>query len=153
MLIGERLRHLREQKGLSQRDVEEASGLLRCYISRVEHGYAVPSFKTLERFAAALNVPLYRLFCMGEDTLPTPNLTLRKTLEELADHPGASGSEARFLLKVKSVVGKMVESDRALLLDLARKQASAWGSLFQLAPVSFFERKPLWGNWLTQRVA
>jgi transcriptional regulator with XRE-family HTH domain len=124
MLIGERLRQLREQKTLSQGDVEKASGLLRCYISRVEHGHTVPSLETLERFAAALDVPLYRLFYTGEDTPPTPNLTPRKTLEELADDPGSSGSEARFLLKLKGLVGKMVESDRVFLLDFARKLAA-----------------------------
>ena len=124
MLIGQRLRQLREQKGFSQGDIEKASGLLRCYISRVEHGHTVPSLETLERFAAALDVPLYRLFYTGEDTPPTPNLTPRKTLEELADDPGASGSDARFLLKLKGVIGKMVESDRAFLLDFARKLAA-----------------------------
>lgn len=124
MLIGERLRQLREHKGLSQGDVEKSSGLLRCYISRVEHGHTVPSLETLERFAAALDVPLYRLFYTGEDTPPTPNLTPRKTLEELAEEPGNSGSEARFLLKLKGLVGKMVESDRAFLLDFARKLAA-----------------------------
>jgi transcriptional regulator with XRE-family HTH domain len=124
MLIGERLRQLREQKNLSQGDVEKSSGLLRCYISRVEHGHTVPSLETLERFAAALDVPLYRLFYTGEDTPPTPSLTPRKTLEELADDPGASGSEARFLLKLKGLVGKMVESDRVFLLDFARKLAA-----------------------------
>jgi transcriptional regulator with XRE-family HTH domain len=124
MLIGERLRQLREQKNLSQGDVEKSSGLLRCYISRVEHGHTVPSLETLERFAAALDVPLYRLFYTGEDAPPTPNLTPRKTLEELADDPGSSGSEARFLLKLKGLVGKMVESDRVFLLDFARKLAA-----------------------------
>jgi len=124
MLIGERLRQLRELKGLSQGDVEKTSGLLRCYISRVEHGHTVPSLETLERFAAALDVPLYRLFYTGEDTPPTPNLTPRKTLEELAEDPGTPGSEARFLLKLKGLVGKMVESDRAFLLDFARKLAA-----------------------------
>ena len=79
--------------------------------------------ETLERFAAALDVPLYRLFYTGEDTPPTPNLTPRKTLEELADDPGASGSEARLLVKLKGVIAKMVESDRAFLLDFARKLA------------------------------
>jgi transcriptional regulator with XRE-family HTH domain len=121
MLIGQRLRQLREHKGFSQGDIEKASGLLRCYISRVEHGHTVPSLETLERFAAALDLPLYRLFYTGEATPPTPNLTPRKTLEEVADDPGASGSEARFLLKLKGVVGKMAESDRAFLLDFARK--------------------------------
>jgi len=123
VLIGQRLRQLREQKGFSQGDIEKASGLLRCYISRVEHGHTVPSLETLERFAAALDVPLYRLFYTGEDTPPTPNLTPRKTLEELADDPGASGSDARFLLKLKGVVGKIVESDRRFLLDFATKLA------------------------------
>ena len=125
MLIGERLRQLREQKGFSQGDIENASGLLRCYISRVEHGHTVPSLETLERFAAALDVPLYRLFYTGEDPPPTPNLTPRQTLEELADEPGASGSEARFLLKLKGVAGKIVESDRRFLLDFARKLAAS----------------------------
>jgi len=124
MFIGERLRQLREEKNFSQGDVEKASGLLRCYISRVEHGHTVPSLETLERFAAALDVPLYRLFYTGEDAPPTPNLTPRRTLEELADDPGASGSEARFLLKMKGLVGKMVESDRVFLLDFARKLAA-----------------------------
>jgi transcriptional regulator with XRE-family HTH domain len=124
MLIGERLRQLREHKSLSQGDVEKASGLLRCYISRVEHGHTVPSLETLERFAAALDVPLYRLFYTGEDAPATPNLTPRKTLEELADDPGSSGSEARFLLKLKGLVGKMGDSDRVFLLDFARKLAA-----------------------------
>lgn len=124
MLIGERLRQLREQKSLSQGDIEKVSGLLRCYISRVEHGHTVPSLETLERFAAALDVPLYRLFYTGEDAPPTPNLTPRKTLEELAEDPGASGSEARFLLKLKGLVDKMGESDRVFLLDFARKLAA-----------------------------
>jgi transcriptional regulator with XRE-family HTH domain len=124
MLIGERIRQLREQKGLSQGDVEKASGLLRCYISRVEHGHTVPSLETLERFAAALDVPLYRLFYTGEDAPATPNLTPRKTLEELAEEGGPTGSEARFLLKLKSLTARMVETDRAFLLDFARKLAA-----------------------------
>ena len=124
MLIGERLRQLREHKGLSQGDVQKASGLLRCYISRVEHGHTVPTLGTLERFSAALDLPLYRLFYTEEDTPSIPNLTLRETLEKLADRPGASGSDARFLRKLKSLVGKMVDSDRALFLDVARKLAA-----------------------------
>ena len=121
MLIGQRIRQLREQRGFSQGDIEKASGLLRCYISRVEHGHTVPSLETLERFAGALDVPLYRLFYTGEDTPATPHLTPRKTLEELAEEPGVSGSEARFLLKLKALVGRMMEQDRTFLLDFARK--------------------------------
>ena len=124
MLIGEKLRQLREQRGLSQGDVEKASGLLRGYISRVENGHTVPTLETLERFAVALDVPLYRLFYTVEDTPQAPNLTTRKTLEELADHLGTLGSDARFLLKLKGLVRKMVDSDRALFLVVARKLAA-----------------------------
>jgi transcriptional regulator with XRE-family HTH domain len=67
MLIGERIRKLRERKDLSQEELEQRSGLLRCYISRVEHGHTVPSLESLERFAAALDIPLYRLFYEDHD--------------------------------------------------------------------------------------
>ena len=124
MIIGQRIRQLREEKGLSQGDIEKASGLLRCYISRVEHGHTVPSLDTLERFAAALDIPLYWLFHSGEDAPSTPHLTPRQSLEEMADQAGPSGTEARFLLKIKGLVASMADSDRAFLLDFARKLAS-----------------------------
>ncbi|HUI41224.1 MAG TPA: helix-turn-helix transcriptional regulator [Terriglobia bacterium] len=124
MLIGQRIRQLREQKGLSQGDIERSSGLLRCYVSRVEHGHTVPSLETLVRFAAALDVPLYQLFYNAEDAPATPNLTPRLTLEELADDTGPAGTEARFLLKLKEFIGRIVDSDRAFLLDFARKLAT-----------------------------
>ncbi|MGH9326709.1 MAG: helix-turn-helix domain-containing protein [Terriglobia bacterium] len=124
MLIGERIKQLREQKRLSQGDIEKASGLLRCYISRVEHGHTVPSLDTMERFAAALDVPLYRLFYSGEGAPPTPNLTERKGLEDLAQEEGEKGSEARFLLKLRTLMERMVETDRAFLLDFAKRLAA-----------------------------
>jgi len=124
MIIGERIRKIREEKKLSQGDVEHASGLLRCYISRVEHGHTTPSLETLERFAAALDVPLHRFFYAGDGLPATPNLTRRRSLEELADEAGPSGSEARFLLKLKGFVGRMGEPDKAFLLDFARKLAT-----------------------------
>jgi transcriptional regulator with XRE-family HTH domain len=124
MPIGTRLRQLREQKGMSQGDIEEITGLLRCYISRVENGHTVPSLETLERFAAALDVPLYRLFYTAEDSPPTPNLTPRRTLEQLAEEGGASGANARFLLKLKKYADKVVDADREVILSLAKRLAT-----------------------------
>ncbi len=46
MIIGDRLRALREEKKLSQGDIEKRTGLLRCYISRVENGHTVPAIET-----------------------------------------------------------------------------------------------------------
>ncbi|MGH9448748.1 MAG: helix-turn-helix domain-containing protein, partial [Terriglobia bacterium] len=94
------------------------------YISRVEHGHTVPSLDTLERFAAALGVPLYKLFYSGEQQPPLPNLSRRKTLEEAAEQEGNLGSEARFLLKLRALVERMAEGDRNFLLDFARKLAA-----------------------------
>ena len=62
MIIGDRLRELREIKNLSQGIIEQRTGLLRCYISRVENGHTVPSIETLEKLARALEVPMYQLF-------------------------------------------------------------------------------------------
>ena len=123
-MIGQRIRQLRQQKNLSQGDIEETTGLLRCYVSRVENGHTVPSLETLERFAAALSVPLYQLFYTGEDKPSTPHLTPHKTLEELAEEQGGKGSEARFLLKLRSFVTGIKEADRTVLLDLAKRLAT-----------------------------
>jgi len=126
MSIGQRIRHLRTQKGLSQGDIENRTGMLRGYISRVEHGHTVPSVETLQRFAAALDVPLYRLFYTAQDE-PMPAAAGGRppaSLEELAQATGAEGSDARFLLQLKDLVGQIVESDRTFLLDCARKLAT-----------------------------
>ena len=56
MVISDRLRQLREDKKLSQGDIEKRTGLLRCYISRVENGHTVPAIETLEKLARALEV-------------------------------------------------------------------------------------------------
>ena len=124
MFIGRRIRQLRERKGLSQGDVEAVSGMLRGYISRVEHGRTVPSLDSMERFAAALDVPLYQLFYEGEGAPPTPNRTPRETFDELAGQPGSNGTEARLMTMLKGLTSRMLESDRRLLLDLASRLAS-----------------------------
>ncbi len=124
MSIGARIRQIREQRGLSQGDIEKATGLLRCYTSRVENGHTVPSLETLERFAAALEVPLYKLFYTGEDPPATPNLTRRETLEELAQEDSKEGSDALFLLKLRALLRRIREPDRQVLLTLAKKLAT-----------------------------
>lgn len=124
MSIGMRIRQLRAQKGLSQGDIERVTGLLRCYTSRVENGHTVPSLETLERFAAALGVPLYQLFYSGGETDPTPHLSPRKSLEDQAEEDSKEGTDARFLLKLKGLVEHITESDRQVLLAMAKKLAA-----------------------------
>ena len=124
MIIGKRLRKIRDERGLSEGDIEHASGLLRCYISRVEHGRTLPSLDTPERFAAALDVPLYELFLSGDRLPTTTQLSPRHSLEELADEPGPSGSDARLLLNLREVISRMANPDKAFLLDFARRLAA-----------------------------
>lgn len=124
MVIGEKLRALREERKMSQGDVEKSTGVLRCYISRIENGHTIPSLETLERFAAALDVPLYKLFYSGNGDSSTPHLVQRKSLDELAEQPGKVGEEARFLLQFKSVVAKLGELDREVVLTVAKKLAT-----------------------------
>jgi transcriptional regulator with XRE-family HTH domain len=124
MIIGERLRQIREKKGLSQGDIEERTGLLRCYVSRVENGHTVPSLETMERFAGALDIQLHEIFYTGEELAAgaTPNLTPRQSLEEVADNQAAS--EESFMSKFKALMNRIAESDRKVLLVVARRMAT-----------------------------
>jgi transcriptional regulator with XRE-family HTH domain len=78
MVIGEKLKILRAQKKMSQGDVEKRTGLLRCYISRVENGHTVPSVDTLEKMARALEIPMYRLLT-DDAHVKKPNISVKST--------------------------------------------------------------------------
>jgi transcriptional regulator with XRE-family HTH domain len=121
MIIGDRLRALREEKKFSQGDIEKRTGLLRCYISRVENGHTVPAIETLEKMARALEVPLYQLFYDGEEPPVLPNLPKRKSADEIVC--GSAGKEARLLNKFRRLMGRIEEDDRRLLLYMAQKMA------------------------------
>ncbi len=121
MIIGDRLRAVREEKKLSQGDIEKRTGLLRCYISRVENGHTVPAIETLEKMARALEVPLYQLFYDGEEPPLLPNLPKRRSAANVAW--GSSGKDGRYLMKFRQNLSRMDEDDRQLLLFLAQKMA------------------------------
>ena len=121
MIIGDRLRELREEKSLSQGDIEKRTGLLRCYISRVENGHTVPAIETLEKMARALEVPLYQLFYEGDEPPKLPNLLKRKTTDDIVW--GNSGKQATYLHKLRKCLSKAGEGDRKLLLSFAQKLA------------------------------
>lgn len=121
MLIAERLRGLREKKKLSQGDIEKRTGLLRCYISRVENGHTVPSMETLEKFARAMDVPLYHLFYDGERPPKMPNALKFKPSSRT--EWGFSGKSARILDRFRILLQKLGNKDRELLLFMAQRMA------------------------------
>ena len=121
MIIGDRLRDMREQKKLSQGDIEKRTGLLRCYISRVENGHTVPAIETLEKMARALEVPMYQLFYDGEKHPQLPNLPRRKSSDDIAW--GSAGKDARYLSKLRRLLARTEEGNRKLILYMTQKMA------------------------------
>jgi transcriptional regulator with XRE-family HTH domain len=118
MVIGNRLKELRESKELSQGDIEKRTGLLRCYISRVENGHTVPAIDTLEKMARALEVPMYRLFHAGE--VPAG---LSRPQPQKDDEFGRKGAQADYFSKLRRLLAKMEPDDQKLLLHMAQKVA------------------------------
>lgn len=108
--IGMTIRDFRLQRGMSQGDIEKRTGLLRCYLSRVENGHTVPSLETLQKIAAALDLPLSQFF--AEDPVKeVPGMSLNE-------------DEIRFLTQVQRYSAHLGESDRRLLLAMVRKFAA-----------------------------
>jgi transcriptional regulator with XRE-family HTH domain len=117
MIIGQRLRQIREEKKISQGDIERKTGLLRCYISRVENGHTVPTVETLQKFAHALEVPMYQLFYDGEKP---PELPKRESTED-ATMWGSSGEDARILAKFRRLFSRLNENDLGLVHLIAQR--------------------------------
>jgi transcriptional regulator with XRE-family HTH domain len=114
MYIAERLRELRESKNLSQGEIEQRTGLLRCYISRVENGHTVPALETLVKFAHALEVPLYHLFYENEST-PAVKSRFPTGKKDWTSH----GKGQRLFNKIRQSLSRMTENDRRVLLAMA----------------------------------
>ena len=119
--IGIRIRDLRRRRGFSQRDLQQRTGLMRCYISRLENGHTVPTLEILERLAAALDLPLYWLFHEAEEPVGY----------DLSFGSGSEGPvrdalfrDTRFLKKLKSLWRRMTDHDREMTLAIASRMAA-----------------------------
>jgi transcriptional regulator with XRE-family HTH domain len=115
-----RLRELRESKNLSQGDIEKRTGLLRCYTSRVENGHTVPNVETLEKYARALEIPLYRLFYDGAEPPEKPKLLPGTKSEAMW---GTKGSDRDELGKFAKLLSRMNDQQRTLLVAMAQHMA------------------------------
>jgi transcriptional regulator with XRE-family HTH domain len=117
MIIGEKLKSLRAQKKMSQGDMEKRTGLLRCYISRVENGHTVPSVETLEKLAQALEVPMYRLFTddarVEKPDIPMENISQRS----------AHSKQEREIRAFAKIFSRMNDKYRGLIFQVASKMA------------------------------
>src|SRR5712671_2151760 len=112
MNIGITIRSFRLQRGMSQGDIEKRTGLLRCYLSRVENGHTVPSLDTLSKIAGAMELPLSHFFSEGT------NNNGSKALPQLSD------DELRFLTQIRRYSGNLNDSDRKLVVAMVKKMAA-----------------------------
>jgi len=110
MNIGSTIRAYRLQKGMSQGDIEKRTGLLRCYLSRVENGHTVPSLETLQKIAYALDLQLAQFF--SDEAVSREMSSLRLSEDEI-----------RFLTQIQRYASRLSENDRKLLLAMVRKFA------------------------------
>ncbi|HEX6465689.1 MAG TPA: helix-turn-helix transcriptional regulator [Terriglobales bacterium] len=116
MKIGETIRKYRTQKGMSQGDIEKRTGLLRCYLSRVENGHTIPSLDTLAKIASAMSLPLAQFF--------TSNSVLPVSAKNI---PQLSEDEVRFLTQIRRYSTNLNDTDRKLLLSMVKKFAAGAG--------------------------
>ena len=116
-LFEELKQSLREAKNLSQGDIEKRSGLLRCYVSRVENGHTVPSLETLEKLARAYEVPLYQIFYDGDEAPGPPAPPQHKSNGDWASR----GKGLRTFMKIRRAVARMRPNDRKLILTFAQQ--------------------------------
>lgn len=119
MIIDDRLRALREGKQLSQGDIEKRTGLLRCYISRVENGHTVPAVETLEKLTRAMETPLYQLFYDPDGQSESSSLGDKETVKN--GGWGTTRKDARLLGKFRRLLSRIGEDDRELLLLMAQR--------------------------------
>lgn len=122
MIIGERLRAIREHKNLSQGDIEKRTGLLRCYLSRVENGHTIPAIETLEKLARALEMPLYQLLYDGDEP-PKKDALAASGDSKAVTGWGTSGKDLRYMRKLRHLLGKMQAEDRKLLYFTVQQMA------------------------------
>jgi len=119
MLIGQKLKEIREAKKMSQVEIAEATGLVQPYVSRVENGHTIPGVETLEKWASALRVPLYQILYDGEE--PPKPLKLSGNHHELW---GNSGRQLHDLKRLRQYLAKMNQKERELLMSLAGRMAT-----------------------------
>ncbi len=113
MNIGDTIRNFRLQKGMSQGDIEKRTGLLRCYLSRVENGHTIPSLDTLAKIASAMEVPLAQFFADAQSANGNRSL------------PQLSEDEVRFLTQIRRYSASLNDSDRKLVLAMVKKMAAS----------------------------
>ena len=98
-LIGIRIKHLRQERGLSQEALSEKVGISPKYISSIERGKENPTLDIIIKLAGALQVDIEDIFKIAhEESNP-------KKLREMINHLLADAEEGKLQLVVKILKG------------------------------------------------
>ena len=117
--LGARIKALRGERGLQQRQLAEKAELTPSMVSQIESGRLTPSLHTLGRIAAALGVPIAALF----DGQPEGSIVVSRK----ADYPVVSfdGSSERWAVlgaglfqgKIRAVVSTLGPRSRGVTTE------------------------------------
>jgi transcriptional regulator with XRE-family HTH domain len=107
---------------------------MRCYISRLENGHAVPTLRIVQKLAAALELPLYVVFHEGPE--PTESDSRRENGVEESEQERVS-PDTRFLRKLKSFWLRMTDYDREMLALVAGRMAARVADLDQQTMIDY----------------
>lgn len=75
--FGQRIRELRQAKGMTQEDLADRCGLFRTYMSRIETGKANPTLTMIHALADSVGVPVQSLFDPAGQAAPAAQESTR----------------------------------------------------------------------------
>lgn len=81
--LGERVREIREAKGLTQREIADRIQIDDYYISRLENDHINPTLATMQKLARALEVEVRDLFPATQPEFRVTPPTLDKDLKKV----------------------------------------------------------------------
>jgi len=117
--LGERIKGLRAERQLQQRQLAEKAGLTPSMLSQIESGRLTPSLNTVGKLAGALGVPIAALF----ESAPNGRLHLgRKSDYPVVSFEGTSEQwhvlgAGLFQGKIRSVVSTLGPRDKGVRTD------------------------------------
>jgi transcriptional regulator with XRE-family HTH domain len=117
--LGRRIRALRAERELQQRQLAEKAALTPSMVSQIESGRLTPSLNTLGKIAAALGVPIASLF----DAQPTGQIHVTRAKDyPVVSFDGASEQWAvlgtgLFQGKIRALVSTLAPRSRGVTTD------------------------------------
>jgi len=120
LLLGERVRLIRCEKGLSIQELASRAGISASYLGEIERGVVYPSLNTLKNLAGGLGVPVYVL--MGQDS------SLGHRLKTLREEYGLTQAQlARLAGVTAGLIGQIEQGKVQPSLNTLEKIAHALG--------------------------